>query len=360
MRISLLTLSLCLSVACGGSGKTTLDDTGHEETGEPEDTEDTEDTDLPCTWGDAKPGESESLKIQHNGVERSYQIHLPSDFDCSERPMIIGLHGYYGSGKGFEQNTSKMFDRIDEIGMIGLFPDGLTMGDKGWKKNVTSFNDIDSHNSDGPDGATCTDDAYDYDVFDNCPPEESQDACNWGTACSDDEGLVRLLIQKAIDEWSVDPKRIYLTGFSQGGQTTQALAWRLSDLLAAVAPQHGFATNGYTQAPSSPMGLFQVWAGNDRTVDGNDRPSSDGMIYDGAEETALVWAQAQGCAESPSAYSTDYDGNTGWGCVEYTGCNTDAQVVSCAWNGRHTWGNREGSNFALETMLEFFAKHSRP
>jgi poly(3-hydroxybutyrate) depolymerase len=253
-----------------------------------------------------------------------------------------------------------MFDRIDELGIVGLFPDGLTMGDTGWKKSVTSFNDIDSHNSEGPDGATCTSNAYDYDVFDNCPPEESQDACNWGTACSDDEGLLRTLIQKATNEWFVDPKRIYLTGFSQGGQTTQAMAWRLSDLLAAAAPQHGFATNGYTEAPSTPMGLFQVWANQDRTVDGNDQPSNDGMIYDGADETMTIWAEGQDCDSNTTPYPTDDDGNTGWGCIEHANCNTGAQVVSCVWDGRHTWGNRDGSNFALENMLDFFAKHARP
>jgi len=298
--------------------------------------------------------------MTHDGVERSYQVHLPADFDCTPRPLIIGLHGYYGSGKGFEQTTSQMFSRIDELGYVGIFPDGLTMGERGWKSNVTSFNDIDSHNSDGPDGPTCTDNAYDYDVFDNCPPEESQDKCNWGTACSNDEGFLRTLITQATEVWSVDAKRVYLTGFSQGGQTTQSLAWRMSDVLAAAAPHHGFAANGYTQAPKTPMGLLQVWASNDRTVDGNDQASNDGMIYDGAEETALIWAEAQGCETQSIPFTTPYDGNTGWECVEYPKCTTSAQVASCVWRGKHTWGNRNGENFALETMLSFFATQKRP
>ena len=358
----LLILSACSRVE--------LEDTSGSDTQETGDTDTNTDTDAhadtdsdsqsPCEWGEATPGQSLSLELSHDGVPRSYQIHLPSDYDCTPRPILIGLHGYYGSGQGFEQSTSEMFDRIDEKGWIGLFPDGLSMSDSGQGRWVTSFNDIDSHNSDGPDGPTCTQNSYDYGVFDNCPPEESQDACNWGTACSDDEGFLRALITKATTEWSGDPKRVYLTGFSQGGQTTQALAWRMADVLAAAAPQHGFAANGYTQAPTTPMGLFQVWASNDRVVNGNDTPSSDGMIYDGADETLEIWATQQGCSEAAEDYPTPYDGNTGWTCKAHTGCTTGAEVVSCVWTGRHTWGNRNGENFALESMLDFFERHVRP
>ena len=313
----------------------------------------------PCTPEPAEPGQSVGLSLSFDGVERSYRLHLPSDYDCSPRPLIIGLHGYYGSGKGFEESTSRMASTIDARGIIGLFPDGLPMGESGWQAQVTSFNDIDSHHSEGPDGPTCTEDAYDYGVYDNCPAEESADACNWGTSCADDEGFLRALIAQVQGAWSVDAKRIYLTGFSQGGQSAQSLGSRLSDLLAAVSPQHGFATNGYTVGPESALGLFQVWGDKDRIVDGHDRPSNDGMIYDGAEETAQVWAAAQGCADTATEYPTDYDGTQGWACVEHAGCSTGAEVVSCVWNGGHTWGRGGGTNFALGSMLSFFDKHER-
>jgi polyhydroxybutyrate depolymerase len=323
------------------------------------DTDTDTDTDVPCEWGDAEPGASVSMSMEFDGEDRSFEVHLPSNYDCTTRPLIIGLHGYYGSGTGFERSTSQMFDRIDELGYIGLFPDGTVMGTSGWKRWVTSFNDVDSHNSDGPDGATCTDNAYDYGVFENCSEEESQDACNWGTSCSDDEGFVRAALAHVQEKWTVDAARVYLTGFSQGGQTTQSLAWRLADVLAAAAPHHGFAANGYTQGPETALGLFQVWGSEDRTVDGNERASSDGMIYDGAEETLTTWAAAQDCDSESSPYTTDYDGTSGWSCIKHANCSTGAQVVSCVWEGGHNWGRGGGTNFALESMLEFFVAHSR-
>lgn len=303
--------------------------------------------------GGVELGVSVPMTLEHQGVERTWALHLPADYDCSPRPMVLGLHGYYGSGEGFEQSTSRMFQALEERGWIGVFPDGLSMSDSGWKASVTSFNDIDSHNSEGPDGPTCTEDAYDYDVFDNCPASESEDACNWGTSCADDEGFLRALIERVQADHGADG--VFLTGFSQGGQTTQAMAWRLQDVLDAAAPHHGFATNGYTVGPTSKLSLFQVWGDRDRVVDGHDQASNDGMIYDGADETAAVWAEAQGCAAEPTVFATDQDGIREWSCVEHADCATGASVVSCVWDGGHTWGRTQESDFALDAMFDFFA-----
>ncbi|MGB1699468.1 MAG: dienelactone hydrolase family protein [Nannocystaceae bacterium] len=344
----------------GGEGSTSGDTSGDTSNGD-EDSTGSDPTstgddapDPPCEWDQGTPGQTVSLQAMHDGEARTFELHLPTDYDCTPRPVVVGLHGYYGSGAGFQNNTSQMTERIDELGYIGIFPDGLPMGN-GWQAAVTSFNDIDSHNSDGPDGPTCTMDAYDYDIYDNCRPEESADACNWGTSCADDEGFIRGLIQTSFAEWSGDEGRVLLTGFSQGGQSTQSLAWRLSDVVTVAAPHHGFSANGYTQSPASKMSLFQVWATGDDIVNGAEVPSSDGMIYDGADETAQVWANGQACDADTSPYPTPFDGIEGWSCAEHANCQTGASVVTCVWQGGHTWGRIPGTNFALEAMLTFFA-----
>ena len=310
--------------------------------------------DPPCSWDQGTPGQTVSLQTTHDGETRTFELHLPTDYDCTPRPVVVGLHGYYGSGAGFQNSTSQMTDRIDELGYIGIFPDGLPMGN-GWQSSVTSFNDVDSHNSDGPDGPTCTIDSYDYDVYNNCRPEESTDACNWGTSCADDEGFIRSLLQTSFAEWSGDANQVLLTGFSQGGQSAQSLSWRLSDVVTVTAPHHGFAANGYTQSSPSTMSLFQVWATGDSVVNGAEVPSSDGMIYDGADETAAVWALGQSCDSAKTPYPTPFDGTQGWTCVEHANCQMGAMVVNCVWQGGHTWGRVQGTNFALESMLTFFA-----
>lgn len=338
-----------------GDGDSATSGDGDGNTNTDTDTSGPGDGDGDCEWEGIPAGSTVSLDLDVDGVARTFSLHLPADFDCTPRPLVMGLHGYYGSGAGFESSTSDMGDRIDELGYIGIFPDGLPMSNTGWQSAVTSFNDVDSHQSDGPDGPTCTQNSYDYDVYDNCRPEESQDLCNWGTSCADDEAFFRALIARATSQWAADPGRVLLTGFSQGGQTTQAMAWRMSDVVTVASPHHGFAANGYTQAPTTPMSLFQVWASDDTVVDGNDVPSSDGMIYDGADETLAVWGAAQGCDAATSPYPTGFDGTSGWDCTQYDNCSTGAEVVSCVWQGGHVWGTSGQTNFALESMLTFFA-----
>ena len=224
------------------------------------------------------------------------------------------------------------------------------------KPHITSFNDIDSQNSVGPDGPTCTNSSYDYGVYSNCPKSQHDDQCNWGSSCADDEGFLRKLIKIGIEKWCVDPQRIYLTGFSQGAQTAQSLAWRMSDIIAAIAPQSGFATNGFSKAPISKMSFIQIWSSSDRTVDGTDRASEDGMIYESASETFSTWAAAQNCEKEVSPYATSFDGKNGWNCLEHKNCKTKSVVISCSWDGGHAWVNNPAHN----VMFDVFENHHQP
>ena len=83
------------------------------------------------------------------------------------------------------------------------------------------------------------------------------------------------------------------------------------------------------------------------------------MIYDGADETALVWAEGLGCDLTPTSYTTPYDGTLGWSCMQHANCPSGKEVVSCVWDGEHHWGETGDNNFALLSMLDFFDRHNR-
>jgi polyhydroxybutyrate depolymerase len=313
----------------------------------------------PCIADPATPGEDTALSLTHDGETRTYMVRLPADYDCTPRPVLIGVHGYYGSGSGFANSTAELSEHLDTHGYIGLFPDGLPMSASA--HDVTSFNDLGSRFDGGPDGPTCDDDPWDYGSYDNCGSDEIDRECHWGTSCADDEGFFRAMLAHAQETWSVDASRIYMTGFSQGGQTVQSMACPMSDVLAAIAPSHGFSANGHTCAPETPMAMIQVWGERDRIVPGDDGLANDGYIYDDAAETASVWAEAQGCASDGSAtYATGSDGARGWACTEHVGCATGADVVTCQWDGGHIWPTSgEHGNFPLAEIWTFLSAHTR-
>lgn len=322
-----------------------------------------------CTSDAAKPGQSVRMGMRFDSAIRHYWLNVPSNYDCTPRPLLVGLHGYFGNGLEFQKET-QIADPIDKLGYIGLFPTGLPMGTspaypEPYRRNVTSFNDIDSHNSSGPDGRTCGmrggvpshQRAYDYGVYADAPESGFTQTCHWGTSYANDEGFLRAMIAKTEKDFTVNTDRVYLTGFSQGAQTTQSLAWRMADVFTAVSPHHGFSANGYARAPKTPVDFLQVWSTEDRIIPGTGRPSpSDGMIYDSAAETLKAWVKAQGCSKTPVPYPTSNDGNRGWVAVRYPNCDTGATVVSASWDGPHFWGGVQDPKFETTTTLEFFEK----
>jgi polyhydroxybutyrate depolymerase len=315
--------------------------------------------DPPASCNAATAGQAVPRTLVHDGETRSFVLYLPADYDCSPRPVLMGLHGYYGSGSGFL--SAELQADLDREGVIGVFPDGLAMGTGLLTRWVTSFNDLDTRNDTGPDGPTCTTGAYDYGTYTNCPTSEAQRTCHWGTSCADDEGFFRALLADLASRHAVDPRRQYLTGFSQGGQTTQSIGRRMSDVFAAIAPMHGFSANGYTQGPATPQALVQVWGRSDRTVDGNDQPSDDGMIYDGGAETAAVWATELACTAGPSRYRTVSDGIQGWRCEAYTGCAGGVEVIDCSWNGAHVWPTSlSNPGFGWRATWPMLMRHAKP
>lgn len=343
------------------TGTSAADTALPDDTAQPDDTPaDTGET--PCEAGAGVPGEDVTLSIEWEGRERTYNLHVPADYDCTPRPLLIGLHYYTGTAEGFEHDTAQIHDFLNEEGVIGLFPEAMARGtgpDDDW---VTAFNDLSSHNDDGPDGDTCTWWSWDYGVFDDCPAEESARSCRWGTSCADDVGMVRALIEQLSAQLTVDPDRIHLTGYSQGGISTQTWAAELQDVLASVAPLHGFAANGHTVGPTEGVSMMQVWGTYDIAVNGWETPSMDGLIYDGAAETAEIWAAAQGCeVDGSTPYTTTSDGTWGWRCTQHADCSTGADVVTCQWDGTHTWGRTEADgDFMWAAVWEFFERHPRP
>ena len=313
-----------------------------------------------CDLGPGLAGEDVVLTFPWDGELRTWILHLPTDYDCTPRPLLIGAHAYLSDGHSFEHDVAQIFDHINDEGYIAIFPDALARSDSEMDAGVTSFNDGTSHYDDGPDGPTCTFWSWDYGIFSNCGPEEEERFCRWGTSCSDDLGFFRALVADVASRWTVDTDRIYMTGFSQGAITAQSFACPLSDILAAIAPLHGASANGYTCGPETKVSMMQVWGVNDVGINGHEEPSIDGLIYDGADETALVWAEAQECDEEATPYETVSDGIWGWSCSQHANCSTGADVVNCQWDGNHFWGRTPmDGDFMWDAVWAFLSSQSR-
>jgi polyhydroxybutyrate depolymerase len=134
----------------------------------------------------------------HNGIERTYYLHLPRNFSGSTSfPLVMILHGGKGDGRKIAENFG--FNKIaDREGFVAVYPNG-----------------IDSRWNDGR-GATFN-------------KKE-------GIENIDDVGFLSSLIDTMIANYKIDANRVFITGVSNGGMMTFRLGCEITSKLTAIAP----------------------------------------------------------------------------------------------------------------------------
>jgi polyhydroxybutyrate depolymerase len=215
--------------------------------------------------------------------------------------MLLALHGGSGTGAGVSALTH-LNDLADREGALVVYPDGLH---ESWA-----------------DGRGVT------------------DADQQGV---DDVAFFRQLIRALQGQYSVDSRRIYVTGISNGGFMTQRLACELADRIAAVVSVAAtLSTNlAASCAPPRPLPILYVLGENDPLV-----PYAGGVI-NGNRGTALsaagslaAWVRFSDCAGAPTtrALPDRVEDGTHVSQTLYTNCRDGAQVgLYSVAGGGHTW-----------------------
>jgi polyhydroxybutyrate depolymerase len=213
----------------------------------------------------ASPAAADSITV--NGAKRTFAATLPA---AKPAPLVIVLHGNSQTGEDMATRTSwpKVAAR-EKFGVV--FPDGLN---RAWAD-------------------LRTDDT-------RAPPE--------GT---DDVAFISKLIEKYVGDGSADPKRIYVTGLSNGGAMTMTLVCKRADLFAAAASVIFNLTDEAAEAcqPSQGVPMLIMNGTADPLVPfegghGTSRFAIDG--YWSTEKTLGFWRHINGCEEQDAA-STDLD-----------------------------------------------------
>jgi polyhydroxybutyrate depolymerase len=276
------------------------------------------------------------LTIDVSGRTRSFLLFQPSGLSGNE-PLVIALHGRLGTGSGMEKLTH--FEAIAEREkFLLIYPDGVK---KSWN-----------------DGRGT--------------PAEKEGV--------DDVGFIRALIDSAVRHCSVDPKRVYVTGISNGGFMTMRLATELSDRIAAAAVVAATMDAGTAQAAArsheQPVSVLIIHGTKDPLV-----PFGGGSVHSGAggailshDSTVKWWAKMDGCREEPKLMfleDTVIDG-TAVSVTSYEGGASRTEVVGYSIeNGGHTWpggwqylpvfmvGKTSRNLDASAVIWDFFQRHSR-
>jgi len=246
-----------------------------------------------------------------DGIERTYRVHLPDNYDENlDYPLVINMHGL--GSNSFEQEFYSEFDLVaDTAGIVVAYPDGVN---------------------------------NQWNIF--------QDT---GV---DDVGFISALIDTMDANYNIDLLRVYACGMSMGGFMSHRLGCQLNSRIAAIGSVAGllvyFNCNLTRKVP-----VLQIHG----TAD-------DVVPYAGVANTILYWTENDGCPDSvvtelPDIDTTDQSTVT---LTTYNPCLEDSEVLLYTINGGgHTWpgatyiiGVTNQDIHASAEIWKFFKKFSLP
>jgi polyhydroxybutyrate depolymerase len=247
-------------------------------------------------------------------------------------PLVLSFHG--GGGNAENQMRVSNFNPLaDEKGFIVVYPNGTGR----FEDNLFTWN-----------GGSC---------------------CGYAvTNQIDDVAFVHSLIADLQTVANIDTKRIYATGFSNGGVFSYRLACDASDLFAAIVPVSG--TQNYLRCqPKEPVSVLHIHGTQDENLpyNGGAGPKSiAGVEFVSVKESIDFWVNFDQCPALPQTESvSDYQHDV------YSNCANGTTVeLYTLFEGKHAWPGSSGpagpggdqpvqSISATMLIWEFFAEHPK-
>jgi polyhydroxybutyrate depolymerase len=270
--------------------------------------------------------------VSVGGVARDYLLDAPAKAS-GPAPLVIALHGGGGNAKTM---TPRWLETARREGFAVAFPSGV-----GRNANMGTWN--------------------------------AGGCCGFAMVSdSDDVAFIGAMIDDIARDHRIDPKRVYVTGLSNGGMLTYRIGAALAPRIAAIAVVSGAMFGGETP-PATPVAVLIMHGERDDIVPFKGGASPMALVARSQtqpfREVAYAvdfWRRADGCADKPSIASKgDVTIET------YAQCAEGGEVVFYRLQtAGHTWpgpapavGGLERARYdqidATEVIWRFFSRHAR-
>ena len=272
-----------------------------------------------------------------DGVTRYYEVYLPANLSANP-PMVFMLHG---------TRTTTTF-----------VPESVISLNWGWQPVADQY------------GFILVKPASTYD--------SKSHQWNWNayfmdaafpSPAPDDSGFLRQLIINLTAQYSVNPKQIYVAGFSSGAQMSERVGVEISDLVAAIVAGSGQLVGQQVPPPGLPGDALapiavQEWHG---TLDtelppcnyGTTKYSGVTFTLDTVDDTFNYWVQQNKCTalQTTQTLCTNGSATAGLAGNLASSCAGSNVVVQFIWepNIAHSWQQQNNT-----TRWLFFAAHPKP
>jgi polyhydroxybutyrate depolymerase len=283
---------------------------------------------------------SPQAKISVDGVIRDYRMFRPPGTFGKALPLVVMLHGAMGTAVQIEEYVGLTAVAARE-GFAVLYPQGIG---RGWN---------------------------------DARAGKSRLAPNASSA--DDVKFLKTLTDELIAKGLVDPKRIYISGLSNGGFMAMRMACEAPERFAAFAPMMASAPlSAATDCrPKRPLPVLLINGTNDGLVKFA-APAAATQGNFGAVELAAFWGQRNGCKGFADEALPDLDpkDSSTVSARRYTGCpaNGEVELFTVTGGGHQPPSRSNVRDYPLlsrmlgvrnhdidtaETVWAFFKRHSQ-
>ncbi len=195
---------------------------------------------------------------------RNYKIIRPKSYDSKRKyAFILSLHGFTSDGPG-QEKFFPLADLAEKHGFLYCFPSGLG---RSWNATDVCCDFLNTH---------------------------------------DDSKYLRGLILWALKEYSIDKKKVYVTGLSNGGFMSYRMAQDHSDLITAIVPIAGVGFKKWPKQPRNPVSVLHIHGTKDNVIKW-DGGWIIGRQYPSAKENFENWRKFNKCDKVVDASKVKID-----------------------------------------------------
>lgn len=149
-----------------------------------------------------------NFTVEHQNKTRFYSVHIPQCYSEGQAiPVIINFHGGSSTAEKSEEGIGGMNRKADESCFIAVHPSGLSSVNQPGKQQYWNAGTLVQIKEIDPS--------------------------------IDDVGFISKMLDELEAKFSIDAKKVYATGISNGAWMAYRLACELSDRITAIAPISG-------------------------------------------------------------------------------------------------------------------------
>ena len=254
--------------------------------------------------------------------KRFYELHVPPDYKPGKPlPVVIVLHGGGGNPANVRWQSG-MSDVADRGNFIAIYPAGTSPS---YEEKFLYWNS-------GPKAKS-----------------EKQRTVN-------DVAFIAAVLDDAAKFFTIDPKRVYATGISNGAQMSFRLGCDLYNRIAAIAPVEGHRYPGeFFAGPPGPLPFIMFHSKVDPYIPYTGGQSPDTSAFEPFEykpipEIIARWVKHNGCDPTNPKISKIPNAD----CKIYTGQSPAGEIQLWSLDdGGHTWTGGHASEAEITGKLLF-------